>query len=122
MVFKAFSAAVLVVLACAPALAQDTTAGALVFKRCAICHTLTPGSGAMIGPNLKGVVGRLSGSVPKYSYSPAMQKANLTWDKTTLDRYLAKPAQVVPGNKMAYGGLFSAKDRADLIAFLITKK
>lgn len=123
MVTKTFSVIAFFVFAYStPALAQDATAGAIVYKRCAICHTLTPGSGSMIGPHLKGVVGRMSGGVPKYNYSPAMQKAKLTWDKTNLDRYLAKPAAVVPGNKMAYGGLYSPKDRGDLIAFLATQK
>jgi cytochrome c len=48
-----------------------------------------------------------------------MKDANLTWDKATLDRFIANPDQVVPGNKMKpYGGLTSAEERAKIIAFL----
>ncbi len=123
MVVKNVAAIAAAILTCStPAVAQDATAGAVVFKRCVICHSVTPGKGSTIGPNLKGVVGRVSGTMPKYSYSPALVKAKLKWDKATLDRYLTKPSAVVPGNKMAYSGLPSPKDRADLIAYLAAQK
>jgi len=48
-----------------------------------------------------------------------MKDADLTWDRATLDRFIANPDQVVPGNKMKpYGGLSSAEVRAKIIAFL----
>jgi cytochrome c len=48
-----------------------------------------------------------------------MKDADLTWDRATLDRFIANPDQVVPGNKMKpYGGLTSAEERAAIIAFL----
>ena len=72
-----------------------------------------------LGPNLHNVIGRKAGSVPDYGYSSAMKDADLTWDKATLDRFIANPDQVVSGNKMKpYGGLTSAEERAKIIAFL----
>jgi len=72
-----------------------------------------------LGPNLHNVIGREAGSVPDYGYSSAMKDADLTWDKATLDRFIANPDQVVPGNKVKpYGGLTSAEERAKIIAFL----
>ena len=42
-----------------------------------------------------------------------MKDADLTWDRATLDRFIANPDQVVPGNRMKpYGGLTSASASA----------
>jgi cytochrome c len=109
----------------ADALGQDTTAknGAadnqLTFNNvCRTCHTLKDGDNRL-GPNLHNIIGRKAGSVPDYGYSSAMKDADLTWDRATLDRFIANPDQVVPGNRMKpYGGLTSAEERAQIIAFL----
>jgi cytochrome c len=48
-----------------------------------------------------------------------MKGADFVWDKEKLDRFIAKPDEIVPGNNMKpYGGLTSAEDRAKVIAFL----
>jgi cytochrome c len=108
----------------ADALGQDTAAKSaadseLTFNNvCRTCHTLKEGDNRL-GPNLHNIIGRKAGSVPDYGYSSAMKDADLTWDKATLDRFIANPDQVVPGNKMKpYGGLTSAEERAKIIAFL----
>jgi cytochrome c len=85
---------------------------------CRTCHTLKAGDNRL-GPNLDKVIGRKAGSLPDYDYSSAMKNAGLTWDKATLDRFIADPEAVVPGNKMKpYGGLASPEERARIIAFL----
>jgi cytochrome c len=49
----------------------------------------------------------------------AMKGADFVWDKEKLDRFIAKPDEVVPGNNMKlYGGITSAEDRAKVIVFL----
>lgn len=100
------------------AFAQDAAAGKKVFMRCVACHAVQPGAGAKMGPNLAGVVGRKSASAPGFKYSAAMQKANLTWNEATLDKWLAKPSAVVPGTSMAFAGLPNAAERANVIAYL----
>lgn len=72
----------------------------------------------MLGPNLAGLMGRKAATVSGFRYSPALRKANLTWDATTLDKWLQRPAALVPGNTMAFAGLPKADDRASLIAWL----
>ena len=58
-------------------------------------------------------------ALPNYGYSSAMKGADFVWDKEKLDRFIAKPDEVVPGNNMKpYGGLTSAEDRARVIVFL----
>ena len=72
-----------------------------------------------LGPNLYKVVGRKAGSLPDYNYSSAMKEADFVWDEEKLDRFIANPDEVIPGNNMKpYGGLASREDRAKIIAFL----
>ncbi len=93
--------------------------GKLLFLRCASCHNIGPGP-EKIGPNLAGVVGRKAGSLPGYAYSPAMQHANLVWNDATLDKWLTRPSDLVPGTAMAFAGLPAAADRQAIIAYLHT--
>ena len=100
--------------------AGDASAGQKVYARCAGCHSVTEGQNK-IGPSLAGVVGRKSGTVDGYSYSPAMKNANITWNDATLDQFLASPAGVVHGTKM-FMNLPSSIDRQNVIAYLDTLK
>ena len=102
--------------------AADPAAGKAVFSSvCSICHSVQAGKNG-IGPSLFDVVGRKTGSVPGFHYSPANQNANLTWDTATLDKYLQSPRTVIPGTIMTYAGLKDDTKRADLIAYLATLK
>ncbi|MBV9572061.1 MAG: cytochrome c family protein [Alphaproteobacteria bacterium] len=109
-------------IASSPALAGDVNAGKGVFTRCAACHRVDKGGADGLGPNLFGVVGRKAGSRPNFSYSPALKNAGFVWTPQKLDAWIAHPAQVVPGNRMAFAGILNAQDRADLIAYLATLK
>jgi len=91
------------------------------FGLCAMCHSDEAGRNGL-GPSLFGVVGRQSGAVPGYSYSPAMKSANLSWDEAVIDRYLQDPRAVVPGTKMTFAGVKDAEKRAEIIAYLATLK
>lgn len=85
---------------------------------CRTCHTVKEGDNRL-GPNLHKIVGRKAGSLPDYNYSSAMKEAGFTWDEDKLDRFIARPDEVVSGNKMKpYNGLTSAEDRAGIVAFL----
>ncbi len=92
--------------------------GKLLFLRCASCHNITATGPAKTGPSLYHVVGRKSGSLPGYAYSPAMLNAHLVWDPPTLDRWLTNPGALVPGTAMAFPGFASAQDRQAVIAYL----
>nr|WP_230487859.1 MULTISPECIES: cytochrome c family protein [Novosphingobium] len=96
----------------------DPVAGKKIFMRCIACHAVQPGAGAKMGPNLAGVVGRKAAAAPGFKYSAAMQKAKIKWDDATLDKWLTRPAAVVPGTSMAFAGLPNAADRANVIAYL----
>jgi cytochrome c len=106
----------------AQAQAADVKNGASVFQRCAICHSDTKGAPAKIGPNLFGVVGRKAGTFPEFSYSTAMKSAGFVWTTGKIAAYAQHPQVIVPGNRMAFGGISSAKDAADVAAYLATLK
>jgi len=73
------------------------------------------------GPHLNKIIGRKAGSLPDYGYSSAMKSADFVWDEAKLNRFIANPDEIVPGNNMKpYGGLALADDRAKVIAFLLS--
>jgi cytochrome c len=100
----------------------DAKAGAAVFKRCAVCHTSDKGGGDGLGPNLHGVFGRKAASRSGYAYSGPLQKAGVIWNEANLTKWVAGPARMVPGNKMAFPGITSKKQQADVVAYLGTLK
>ena len=113
------SAIVLAALVCAtPAFGADANAGKNYFhQQCALCHSAQPGdNGGAQGPNLNGVAGRHAASDPQFGYTKAMQASNLTWDATTLDRFLKSPTTVVPGSAMVIA-IPKDDDRANVIAY-----
>lgn len=102
--------------------AADPNAAPAAFAQCAACHNVKTDGKHGVGPNLRGVVGRKSGTAAGYAYSPAMQSAGLTWDEATLDKYLTKPMDIVKGSKMAYAGQSDAAKRKEIIDWLKEQK
>jgi cytochrome c len=92
----------------------DPAHGKTLYQGCQACHSVDDND---LGPRHRGVVGRRAGSVPDYSYSPALKNSGLTWDESTLDRWLTNPSALVPGTKMFFK-IDDAQARADIIAYL----
>jgi cytochrome c len=103
--------------------APDATKGLEIFKqRCGICHSTDTSGGPVLGPNLRGVVGRKAGSEPTFQmYSAALPASKLTWDTKTLDSFLTAPMTKVPGTTMPMS-LPDKDERADVISFLASLK
>jgi cytochrome c len=100
----------------------DPAKGKNVFKRCAVCHTETKGGGNGLGPNLFGISGRKAASLHDFMYSGAMQKSGIVWTDANLTKWVAGPNRVVPGTKMAFPGISSKGQQADVVAYLKTLK
>ena len=98
--------------------AGDAKAGEAVFKRCAVCHTNDKGGGDGLGPNLFGVVGRKAATRPGFAYSAPLQKSGIVWTEANLTKWVAGPARLVPGTKMAFAGISSKKQQGDLVEYL----
>src|SRR5580698_3349546 len=85
--------------------AGDPVQGKAVFARCAVCHNVEKDGGNGVGPNLFGIAGRKSATVEGFSYSGPMKAANLTWTDDNLAKWVSGPAKMIPGTKMAFGGI-----------------
>ena len=91
---------------------------ALYQERCTACHAI---DSHKIGPAHRGVMGRRVGSLPGYKYSDELARSRLRWTPQTLNAWLEDPEQLVPGQRMGFQ-VESARERADLIAYLATLK
>lgn len=112
------AAAVAALLAAGPASADGKAEeGKKVFNQCKACHSIEAGKNG-VGPSLKGVVGRKSGSVDGFKYSDPMKNANIVWSEENLAKYLQKPKEFIPGNKMVFVGLKKESQVEDVIAYL----
>jgi len=87
---------------------------ALFEKRCTGCHALTENHE---GPQLHGVYGRTSGTAENFAYSAAVKNARIVWDETSLERWLADPDELIPGNDMDFL-VAKPQERRDLISYL----
>jgi len=98
--------------------AADPVRGQALYQaRCAACHSVDFNG---IGPAHRGVFGRLAGTAKGFTnYSAALKRSNITWNEASLDRWLADPEALVPGQAMGVS-LSDAGERADVIAFLRT--
>ncbi|MCI0429512.1 MAG: ankyrin repeat domain-containing protein [Rhodospirillales bacterium] len=99
----------------------DLANGELKTKRCTTCHTLEEGKNRM-APSLWNIVGRPKASVGNYTYSPVFAALEGVWTFEALNEFLARPAEVIPGNRMAgeVSPMPDAQERADVIAYLTT--
>jgi cytochrome c len=86
----------------------------LFVKRCGGCHSL---DAAKEGPPLRNVYGRKAGGISTFKYSDALKGAQVTWDQSSLDKWLIDTESVVPDNDMDFH-VPKADERADLIEYL----
>jgi len=101
---------------------EDASGQQAFNNACRTCHMVKEGDNRL-GPNLHKVVGRKAGSLPDYGFSSAMKEAGFVWDQEKLDRFIANPDEVVPGNSMKpYGGLSSSDERKKIIGFLVQSR
>lgn len=116
-------AVIAAVILATPALAAgDPVQGKAVFARCAICHNVEKDGGNGVGPNLFGIAGRKAASVDGFNYSGPMKASGIVWTDDNLEKWIAGPAKMLPGTKMAFAGITSKGQIADVIAYLHTLK
>lgn len=110
---------VMAVAAAQPGQASTAPARPAAFAQCAGCHSTEPGKN-LFGPSLAGVSKRRAGTLPGYSYSPALKKSGIAWNAQSLDRWLSAPQKAVPGTKMPLGGVPDPATRRALVNYLLT--
>ncbi|MEO1091255.1 MAG: cytochrome c family protein [Pseudomonadota bacterium] len=104
-----------------PALAEgDPDAGARVFRQCQACH-VADAEQNKVGPHLVKIINRPASNVEGFNYSPASHEAGdngLVWTEDNLKEYLENPRTFMQGTRMAFAGLRSPEQIADVIAYL----
>ena len=98
----------------------DAGKGERVWSKCRACHKLESGANGT-GPYLFGVVGREVQGVDGFNYSGALADSGAdVWSPDNLNHFLENPRGFANGTSMAFAGLSSVEDRANLIAYLDT--
>ena len=93
--------------------------GAVVFRACQACHTLSPDDGNRAGPTLYRLFGRRIGTAAGYNYSDALPKMNIVWTMETVARlFEVGPNAFTPGTKMPEQTLTNSSDRHALVEWL----
>jgi cytochrome c len=101
------------------AAANADSGRALAGRLCASCHNFQQGGANGVGPNLWGIVGSPHAHAQGFNYSASLRAlANEPWDYEKLNAFLLKPSAAIQGTRMAFAGINSAQQRADVIAFL----
>ncbi|MCX8133357.1 MAG: cytochrome c family protein [Roseococcus sp.] len=91
----------------------------LAQRLCASCHSFNEGGRNAVGPNLWNIVGKRHAQVEGFNYSAANRAlADKPWDYEALNAFIAAPARAMPGTRMAFAGVASPQQRADIIMFL----
>jgi cytochrome c len=112
----------------APPPAPDAAAlelGERVYRGCYACHALEPGRNTPAGPTLHAIVARPIAAEQGFDYSPALRqlaRQQHRWTPVLLDRFLADPAAVAPGNEMGFPGLDDPAERRALILWLASQR
>ncbi len=98
----------------------DAAKGKMLFGQCSGCHQVGPEAKHLFGPILNGVMQREAASAPDYAYSDALKNKlqGGNWSDESMDAFLAAPMSYAPGTKMAFVGVQSEEDRANLINYL----
>ena len=95
----------------------DADAGKVLFeKRCGGCHSLDTNKE---GPALRHAYGGKAASVSTFKYSKALLSSGVTWDDTTLDKWLSSTDALVPENDMDFQ-VANATERSNIIRYLKT--
>src|SRR4051812_4605993 len=98
----------------------DANKGQNAAKKCAACHTFDKGGPNKVGPNLYGVVGRPVASHASFNYSAALKAKGGEWTYEEIGKFIKNPKADVPGTIMAFAGVTSGQERADILTYLRT--
>lgn len=97
--------------------------GASAVRKCQSCHNFGEGEPNKQGPNLYNIVEASKAHADGFAYSDILlqQKSEgQVWSYDNLNAFLENPRGYAPGTKMAFAGVKSPEERADILAYLQT--
>ena len=97
----------------------DLTRGKQLFAQlCSSCHSIDPAATGRPGPHLYRILGRTSGTLPGFDYSPALRAAGRIWTERLLDHFMAGSEALVPGTTMFATPVPDTYMRRDVVGYL----
>jgi cytochrome c len=112
------AAVVLIAASTETGLAQNIEKGANVFQQCLPCHSIGPGAQNKVGPELNGLDGRHSGSVPSFKYTKDYTDPGVVWNKGTFEKYIKNPRAMMPDTTMIFPGIQNGQAIDDRWAYI----
>lgn len=96
----------------------DVAKGQAAARKCVSCHSFDKGGPNRVGPNLHEVVGRAKAGLPGFNYSAALKAKGGEWTFEDIAAFIQNPKGYANGTTMAFAGVGSAQERADIVAYL----
>ena len=89
-------------------------------RQCASCHSFTKGGATLVGPNLYNVIDAPIAEKAGYEFSASLKAHKGKWSFEEMSAWLKDPKGYAAGTKMAFAGINSDKQRADVVDYLRT--
>ncbi len=100
--------------------ADPARGGGDAARQCASCHSFTKGGATLVGPNLYNVIGLPIAETAGYEFSSSLKAHKGKWSFEEMSAWLKDPKGYAAGTKMAFAGINSDKQRADVVDYLRT--
>jgi cytochrome c len=101
--------------------AADDDEGKIAFNNhCRTCHSFRKDDNRL-GPSMYGIFGAKAGQVKGYrGYSGSL--TGITWDESTLDKFIASPSSISTSTNMIFPPVSNAEVRRKIVEFLKSLK
>lgn len=94
----------------------------VALKHCKVCHSFNKGGKVVFGPNLWDIAGKPAAAIKGFKYSKALKNSGLIWTEKNIIGFMSDPENFVKGTTARFPGLKTAKDKADIVAYIKTLK
>jgi cytochrome c len=91
-------------------------------NRCRTCHSVREGDNRL-GPSLHNIFDSKAGASGFQAYSQALRDSGVVWNEDTLNKFIANPDALIPGNNMKpFPGITDEAERGQIVDYLKSAK